>query len=145
MYINFCNVVSPRSAVKRSKHYAKTTQAKLKENNISLYLSYLFENHKLPLESFQFTFTVCLLLYRQENIECQMTLPFLLTKQLQIIYSLSDRLMSKIQLRPPPPPPSIKKRQIIFYLLFAPLSIFKSLYRLFPRVKSILFVLLVPP
>lgn len=28
------------------------------------------------------------------------------------------------------PPPSIKKRQIMFYLLFAPLSIFKSLYRL---------------
>lgn len=44
-----------------------------------------------------------------------------------------------------PPHPSIKTRQIIFYLLFAPLSIFKSLYRLFPRVKSILFVLLVPP
>lgn len=72
----FCNVSSPRSAVKRSKNYAKTTEVRFKENNISLYLSHLFENHKLPLESFQFTFTVCLLLYSQENIERQMTLLF---------------------------------------------------------------------
>lgn len=104
MYINFCNVVSPRSAVKRLKHYAKTTQAKLKENNISLYLSHLFENHKLPLESFQFTFTVCLLLYRQENIECQMTLPFLLTK----LFSFGPFDVQNTITTTPPPPQSKK-------------------------------------
>lgn len=39
-------------------------------------MSHLFENNKLPLERFQFTFTVWLLLYSLENIALQMTLLF---------------------------------------------------------------------